>query len=810
MFIDDSRLEAVDEQAQKRAKDLKTQTPVEEKENEPSRPAPPRHYEYWQVMLMIGGGFLFIILIGAAFLYFSYRPAQPTTVEPYQQEPQPVENNATGTAGLPQWNDLKGHGNGRMATNTEMLEAEDMTFGIFYDFPQENHIYAAADYELPLNIKADVANYYDVSRKLNLDPALGDLTEGGFAVLPDQLGQSDFFASYQELLRREIPVLVTADYLIYTFQNILKQAYKELEENAFYDSLWKLDQELYNIAQTRFKQVSIEKELSGDVYLEGARMEAAFLAVVLKLLEPTPEQVETGENFSDPNKFTTQEAENYSLELPQSLAEQVMAEVDLIRQARVAAKSPILLYQIDYSQFSVPADYRYNAKLNNFYQAKRWLNSVFPLYFQGPECQDCLLDYNDWMVSVAAATLLTQDLAADQDFENQWATVYKVISFFSGLRQDLTYLQMEDVLQTEFGQDFDPAAMFAPGPERDQRLERLQSALAAVEFNTIEGSQNRDSQAVRPRLGLRMLQEPYWPNDYIFDRLTGADMRYNRDYRQDKGVRLPTLCPDKEGGAFRCNGFGMDIVNLLSPDLVDNEYFALNSDYLNYRSKTDALRQELLLLDQQVWNSNMYWLSLDIVQRLFDADRSSLPLYAGSYEWQSQREVSAALAAWVNVHLPPDTWAGYVEDRVGGLGDYLECNTYSVVEPNLDLINDLMAKTDMLNQALTFLNLGAKTNAATVELQDYYNKLEAIKKIALKQLNGEERSEEDCRTIKDFTTARSVARQAEKSFMIDNNNNTLIESIEDLQMLLVVYQNPDGRNYLAVGPIFEYFESGRR
>ena len=801
MFIDDEWKQE-DESIEKQLSNSKDQTALS------SIDEARHHYSNLQIALFAGGVLILVTFIGLLFLLFAYsndnnspEPVTPTVPQTFV---------STSSAGLPNWDELNGHGHGYSGSSTELLQAENMAFGTFYNFPSENQLYVASDYELPLNVKSDVSNYYDISRKLDMDTVVDDIGEYGFATLANQFDTTDIFATYQSILNKEIPSIITSDYLIYTFQNILKEAYKEIEKNAFFDSLWALDKKLYDVAQTRFKQRDFEMELSGDVLLEGMRMETAYLAVVLKLLEPVAEQIEMSENFLNPNKFSLQEADSYSLELPQTIEDQVNKEVSLVREASGIQKSPVLLYNMDYSRFKVPDDYALNAKLTNFYLAKRWLNSLFPLYYQSEECENCLLDYEDWMISAAAATLLSQDFSQDQDIKNQWATIYKVIAFFSGLRQDLTYLQYSEKLSEVFGQDFAAEKIFNLDKNRDERLGELQKILARVEFNTIEGSQDRNSQTVRPQLGLRALQEPYWPNDYLFDKLTGEDMTYNRSFSRAKDSMPPTLCVNANKIAYRCKGFGMDVINLLAPDLTDSPYFEANSDYINYDVRVNELRQEVISLDINAWNSNMYWLSLDLAQRIINTDRNNLPLYAQSQKWQSQREVGVALSGWVNVHLAPDTWAGFVEDKVGGLGDFLSCNKYSIVEPNLDLLNDLMAKTNMLSQALDFLDLGAQTNSATVELKDYYNKLDAIKKIVIKQINGKERNEEDCRTIKDFSTARSIERAGKKVFEICDDYRGLEESIEQIKLLLVVYRSVDGKNILAVGPIFDYFETAVR
>ena len=45
-------------------------------------------------------------------------------------------------------------------------------------------------------------------------------------------------------------------------------------------------------------------------------------------------------------------------------------------------KSPVLLYQRNYQDFKVPNEYKFHAKLYNFYLTTKWLSSNFPLYYQ--------------------------------------------------------------------------------------------------------------------------------------------------------------------------------------------------------------------------------------------------------------------------------------------------------------------------------------------------------------------------------------------------------------------------------------------
>ena len=60
---------------------------------------------------------------------------------------------------------------------------EKYNFRDFYEAPTAIPEFSLVDYSLPLNVKIDGMNYYDLSRKINLDPVIDDLNNDGFAIL---------------------------------------------------------------------------------------------------------------------------------------------------------------------------------------------------------------------------------------------------------------------------------------------------------------------------------------------------------------------------------------------------------------------------------------------------------------------------------------------------------------------------------------------------------------------------------------------------------------------------------------------------
>ena len=260
---------------------------------------------------------------------------------------------------------------------------EYISFLDFYKEQQDDFDLNIPSYQLPLNVKTEVLNYYDISRKINLDPYLDQLNNEGFALVNNPFDSGNFYDIYAELYQREIPLLITSDFLIYYYQTTLKKVFKDLEEHIFYDNLWAINYFLYNQARERYEESLARIGHVNDRVLEAERLSAAYFAVSLELLKPRPDQINSDNNIANKAFFSPFEVSNYTFVLPDYLKVDVERELDLIKEARQMTKSPVLLYQRNYQDFKVPNEYKFHAKLYNFYLTTKWLSSNFPLYYQG-------------------------------------------------------------------------------------------------------------------------------------------------------------------------------------------------------------------------------------------------------------------------------------------------------------------------------------------------------------------------------------------------------------------------------------------
>ncbi len=678
------------------------------------------------------------------------------------------------------------------------IKAEDIMFGHFYNKHRDNFRSQVNDFHLPLNIKTDTENYYDISRKINLDDYIDDLNTDGFKIINNPYQNANNFLSvYNKLLQDEVPIVLTSDFLMYYYQNNLKNVFDEIERNTFYKNIWNIYKNLFDVASARYEERLSRLGISNDNILEGERLETAYLAVVLKLLTPTEKQINQKQTLNNFSKFSQKEALYYDFILPDYLEKDVSQELENIKFLRTINRSPVMSYVRDYSVFQVPREYKEDAKLYNFYLATKWLNSVFPLYFRNNDCPDCLLDKNDWLIHLVAASYLTKDLSSNQIDKNKWAIIYKFLSFFSGLRQDLTYLEYNRVLEDIYGQGYVLENIFSRKNFSDIDIYKIQEKLADNKFSPIEGSYDR-TQGKNILIGMRMLQESYWPNDYIFSHLSGKQMKTRALKSAQK--KQTTLCRD-----YRCTASAIDVFNLANP-LDANETFIKESNYTNYNLAVQSLRDYMAGFNVFTWNTNIYWSTLDTLNILLAEDKSKYSVYMNSDKWFNNKELNSALGAWTNIHVAKDIISLSQSRQSDFLNLRPTCDLPNYVEPGIDYLYENIARNNMLLKMMDVLNISRDTNLAALDIDDVSNALERIIEINKKILTNNLLNYNDCMYIRGLVNNKKAISQGKKYFVIKQDEHLVRESIDDVKLLILVFKSGKDK-IIAMGPVFNYKET---
>ncbi|MFH1662195.1 MAG: DUF3160 domain-containing protein [Candidatus Falkowbacteria bacterium] len=693
--------------------------------------------------------------------------------------------------------DENGNGNGNGGTD---IRAENLTFADFYKKIEDDFTVNQSRIDFPINAKTDVSNYHAISRKIDLDDYLDDINSNGFSVFDNPFsGEADnFYDAYIELSKQEIPILLTSDFLIYYYQNILKDVFKEIESNVFYQDVWEINKTFYEIANAKYREKYKEVGITNDQILEAQRLEVAYFAVALELLKPKDNQINLDDAVVDSKKFSQEETLDFEFSLPAYLEDDVKKEIDLISKANNVEKSPVMLYETDYKKFLIPEEYKSNAKLNNYYLAINWIGSVFPLYYENNDCPDCLLDKDDWTVNMIAASFVANDFSLNQELKNKWAKIYKVISFFSGLRRDLTYLHYHDSLVELFGDDYKIEDIFSKDNEsQEENLSKLQNKIASYEFLEIEGGINREDFLSRKDVGMRMLQELYSPDDYIFNKLTRPEVG---EFLGNVDIKSNTTSCNIDKKYYRCKWISSDIVNLISPISENDEYFTENTNYQGYKNQVSKLRNQLDNFNVDSWHNNNYWSMLDADRMFLDKNSEYRPIFIGNEAWKN-KNINTILGAWVNLQLPADELIVNLQKEGSSLSMSSAGSDYDLIEPDLVLINELISNSDMLSQMLLAIEVINDSDFTYGKLSKLTNELKDIKRIVEKELKGEILDYDDSQVISSISKQYIVSKSGAK--VLDINGR--VENISGIKMLIMVHNSGD-KKVFSVGPIFNYKE----
>lgn len=680
------------------------------------------------------------------------------------------------------------------ASSSNFNELEKYTFSNFYQEPAPVPDFSFKDYSLPLNIKIDTLNYYDISRKINLDKYVETINADGFSEMlnPDSEKIKDFYSAYSWLSEKEIPLLITSDFLMHYHQNVNKQVFKDIEESLFYDNLWRISKSLYESSKNRYESRLAAIGNINDPILEGERLATAYFAVALKLLEPDAKQIDP-EN-KDVTRFTKSEALKFSFNILPYLQSDAGQEVAFIKSAYETKKSPVLLYNKNYTEFVVPEEYNRNAKLHNFYLASTWLNSVFPIIAKDASCPNCLLDKDDSRLSLIATTFITKDFSSDQELKNRWALIYKLISYFKGLRDDLTYLNYDAAMKKLFGDDYNPELLFTEtNPDAEANLNKLRTELVAFSFSSSLGAYDKNTE--KPALGFKLLADYYWPNNYIFNRLTGEAVG---PYLGNKEASSNTICKYTK---IRCNGFALDVISLASDKLGVSDYWRENTNFKNYVNQKNSLMTEIN--NSLIWHNNNFWSTLGVVKNIFETNNSQMQIYSQTDNWQ-KRLISSATAAWIDLQLPLKKISIMDVSKKVGLSNEVAFNENYYIEPNYSLVQKLIADNEMIYGMMDALGVTKEVPSAHISLKEENNKLRQIATLIKKELNGEALNSDDRDFISVFARQYKIAQVSSDAIFLETGGFRLNETI-NIKLMALVYELNSGK-YIAIGPIFSHEE----
>jgi hypothetical protein len=639
-------------------------------------------------------------------------------------------------------------------------------------------------YSLPLNA-SKITNYDNLTQRIPLTNESRDmLYKNGFVVIENGTVGGLFKTelvrvneTYRDLKVADVPIFITSDSLLHLYHLQSDETLKRIENEYFYDDLWKLDKALLEASVEDYNKL-VEDNAPEEV-IEASRRNVAYFAVALSLLEPKSEQTEElVEGTEEIIPFDSKDIKQYSTEIPSFVKDNVEIELRLI-EAQKEGISPIFKYNEDYSQYIPRGHYKTSEKLMNYFKAMMWhgrismlLNSEM-ITAQDPE--------KEARIQTIQAFLISDHIDKDKNLQAKWDRIYEVTSFYVGFSDDLGPYEYAKTMETVFGDNreemsFDNKTLSVLKNELD-RYKGPEIYGEAEEITVvIPETKNRTLDATK---GFKFIGQRYTPDSYILQNL---------------------------------NPSALNIMSLLGSERSKEHLKNMNiSENEEYKKCHQSLEKEFESFDEDDWTKNIYWAQLYALKPLLISCPEGYPTFMQTEAWRD-KQLNTALASWTE--LRHDTIL-YVKQPyfIGVPYNPEEMPVQGYVEPVPEFYARMLALTKMEHNELAEMKvLNEQSNGDFTILE---TTLEKLLIISIKELENEKLTDEEYEFIRNFgqnisPMLENVDIKSHTSMMVADVYHSpagvLEEGTGKLNLIIVAYNLPDGRIVLGTGPIMSYYE----
>jgi len=596
-------------------------------------------------------------------------------------------------------------------------------------------------YSLPLPI-SEITNYEDFFRKIPLRmEALEQLEKNAFVVIPTPLDiaeqeiylsssreaanpKDDFVAYYEVLKNIDVPIFITSDSLLHYYHVFFDTTLMRMERDIFYQDIWNISQELFEESLRDYRQTE------GDLK-EAAKRNIAYLSVALELLKPGKSQVISDEmlkeEYCSPEMepehcarmiagvkdvfgeqasyqyFSAEDFEQYRFEIPDFVEKLVHVEINLIKEHKGWAYSPIFIYQEDYSQYVPRGHYTKSEKLKNYFKALMWFGRMTALIEGSPSLSPgeslCsggmggIISEYDARIQTLQAFLLAGKFMSSQNLQERWNRIYAITSFMVGFSDDLGPYEYGEVLLQVFPEKSDTINSDRLAEKFNQLKEvigtypynpKIYSGLGACELlmpcpplseKEIQNLKIQARELLKQTKGFRMMGQRFTLDSWMFSEIVSPysgehdgprlplpteekpfTFSWDDEYKESRDSRPFTwvktdvaACPPPATREVRGFPRALDIMALLgfqrAWDILESSG---DTQYTDYEKKFFELKDNIDSFRQEDWFKNLYLNWLYVLKSLDSEVAAGYPTFMQTTAWQD-KQLNTALASWAQL-----------------------------------------------------------------------------------------------------------------------------------------------------------------
>ena len=676
-------------------------------------------------------------------------------------------------------------------------ELPDLTFGKYYESYELNIEPNAPGYTLPLDLD-DIVNFNDIGLQTVIDSISDLIRQNGFAIWQEGLPWWDFWgqgdniiACYKDLLEANRPIFVTTDTLLHLYHLQFDETLRDIEEREFIPDINDLTAALLNDALGHYEL------LEGDLK-QAAKRNVAYLSVAQKLI--------------DPNST-----------IPEMVNDIVTVELANIEAHTGFKPSEIFIYKEDYSQYVPRGHYTRSEELKQYFKTMMWYGRMAFL-LKGSEnwgqTEEALVSEYDAKIQTIQAFLLANSLknilVDDRSGLDVWDRLYTVTAFYVGTADDLTPYGYLWALDQVFGAGF---VLSDLANANNQFALKTELALLPspkiyggtgniiIDFPITDESLN---EVLDKTKGMRMMGQRFVPDSYMFQHQILPEVGGYLGV----SANLP-FTAGADGSGWFCRAYvrGLDVMAVLNSQealkiLIDDG----DTNYRHFWKQFGELKDEFDVLGPAEWNRNLYWSWLYTLKALLDELPEGYPNFMRTQSWQ-RRQLHVALASWTQLRHDTILYAKQSYGVAAGSAPSEPPPGY--IEPVPVFWGRLLTLTQMTSKGLDDLNI--LTPEAHMRFTELEELLQKILDIVAKQLTNTELSTEDRAYIKALpdtldsivTGMEDVALKTTLAADVHAyalEGQVVEEATGKVDLIVVACPMPDGKAFLALGPVLSYYE----
>lgn len=527
----------------------------------------------------------------------------------------------------------------------------------------------------------------------------------------------------------ENAVFITSDFMLHSFHVFLDRTFQYIEQTEFQPKLKELSNALFEKSLSEYQKASDPKLKESF-----GRLTVYFLIpkIYLETTSPpspkhtaynSPEEEQnalTGDANVDSTQNITADLTKYKTQVPSELFDLANKEIGLINKVSDVTPSPLYGQlnpeeKVDYTQFKPRSHYEKNSILRSFWKAMIWYGRI-GLITKSPELT---LD------SELMTTILNNTLSNGQPVTKLWQDIYLPTVFFVGKSDDLNFIDYQKAMTKVYGSSYTYADLLDTQKSAafKTEVENLPGPLIQSSVVSVAADETKQ-EALDKTKSFRFMGQRFIPDSYIFSSLTQGDEPPDKE----TGQRLPTTPT------------GLMVMKIMGSKTADAHYQTWIKD--NWPDSDKVLAKDMTNIDTQLskltkddWTQNLYWSWLYTLQPLFTDFGQGYPQFMQNQLW-NEKDLATSLGSWTELRHDTLLYAkqSYAEMGGGPPDETPPPVPKGYVEPNITLINRIIALSEMTKDGLT--NTGVLPDSQKASLDELVKQFKLYKQIAEDELQN--------------------------------------------------------------------------